>query len=65
MSEKIIKTVKCGFNKWSISVTEDGVVKIGYCYHPGYFEIDLHDASLEDLNELGEMFKAAATILKT
>lgn len=52
--------VECGFKKWSIGVGENGEVIVEFRYHPNYGTISLHDASIDDLRNLGEMFLAAA-----
>ena len=52
--------VSCGFNKWSIGIGENGEVEIEFGYHPNYGSIQLHDTSIEDLRNLGEMFLVAA-----
>lgn len=52
--------VRCGYNKWSMSVGENGEVMIEYNYHPIYGSISLHDASIEDFRNLGEMFLSVA-----
>lgn len=52
--------VECGFKKWSIGVGENGEVIVEFRYHQNYGTISLHDASIDDLRNLGEMFLAAA-----
>ena len=52
--------VICGFQKWSIGIGDNGEVVIEFNYHPHYGSISLHDSSIEDLRNLGEMFIAAA-----
>lgn len=47
---------KCGFSKWSIGIGDNGEVIVKFSYHPNYGEISLHDASVEDFRNLGEMF---------
>jgi hypothetical protein len=53
---KTLAEVKCGFNKWSIGIDDNLTVKVGYCYHPGYLSLDLHDISVDELRKLGNMF---------
>lgn len=57
---KMIMETKCGYNKWSIGVDENLVVKVGYGYHPGYLTLDLHDVSIDELKKLGKMFTYVA-----
>jgi len=52
--------VECGFKKWSIGVGKNGEVIIDFNYHPHYGTINLYDTSVEDLQNLGEMFLVAA-----
>lgn len=47
-------------NKWSISVGENGEVVIEFGRHPNYGCITLHDTSIEDLRNLGNMFLSEA-----
>ena len=56
--------ISCGFGKWSIGVNENGEVIVDYNYHPIYGSITLHDASIEDLDNLGEMFQTYANLLR-
>jgi hypothetical protein len=53
-------SVSCGFNKWSIGIGENGEVEIEFGHHPNYGSIQLHDTSVQDLRNIGEMFLAAA-----
>lgn len=52
--------VSCGYKKWSIGIGENGEVIVEFGYHPNYGSVSLHDTSIDDLRNLGEMFLAAA-----
>lgn len=51
--------VKCGFNKWSIGIGDNGEVILEFNRHPHYGTIALHDVSIDELRSIGEMFLAA------
>jgi hypothetical protein len=58
--KRIMDKVSCGFNKWSIGIGENEEVIVEFARHPHYGSIELHDVSVEDLRNLGEMFLAQA-----
>ena len=52
--------VECGFRKWSIGIGESGEVIVEFSYHPNHGTISLHDTSIKEMRDLGEMFLSAA-----
>ena len=53
-----------GLINGQLGVGKNGEVIVDFCRHPHYGHISLHDTSIDDLRNLGEMFLAVARKLQ-
>jgi len=60
MKKKQPKQVNCGFDKWTMGFDKDGNVFVSFNRWPIDGTITLFDTSIEDLENLGEMFLSEA-----